>query len=722
MESSPLGEIVKALSLLQQTQHQALLDVQRENQARFEALAQRWLLLAARDSEEVLDLVVLEQFIAHLPEKTAARVQCHQPESLDEATRLAEAHLAAYSGKEGGCSPQALSLLSLSPSPHPPLSISRNPLAATHGLPSLSAQGAAAEPTRAGVKPGQVCWRCGEPRHFQDQCHHMEVGTLVRVPTSPPTSPDRAGAYRIPFGVLVKALVEDGSRTTIGKAACAALELDKLPRPSVTAPERGGAGDSSSGGGAEPDSVATPPGAHAAHNNPMAGHLGQEKTLNRLMDRFYWPGIHVDVRRWCASCRECQLVNLAAIPKAPLHPLPLIEVPFKRIGMDLVGPLDRSARGYRFVLVLVDYATQYPEAVPLRNILARTVAEALFKVISRVGIPKEILTDQGITFMSRTLHELYKLLGVKLFHTSVYHPQTNGLVEHFNQTLKNMIRKFVHEDAKNWDKWLEPLFAVREVPQASSGFSPFELLYGRKPRGILDIIKEHWEEGPPNSKNEIQYVLDLRAPATFQRLMDRILRPHCAYATAYLDDIIIYSNDWQRHVQHLRAVLRSLRRAGLTANPKKCAIGRVEVRYLGFHLGHGQVRPQIDKTAAIATCPRPKTKKEVRRFLGLAGYYHRFIPNYVDVTSPLTNLTKKGAPDPVQWMEQCQQAVTRVKAALCGGPLLHSPDFTLPFVLQTDMSDRGLGAVLSQVVEGEDRPVEKEWLSNGRSSLSAITC
>ncbi len=187
--------------------------------------------------------------------------------------------------------------------------------------------------------------------------------------------------------------------------------------------------------------------------------------------------------------------------------------------------------------------------------------------------------------------------------------------------------------------------------------------------------------------------------------MDRILRPHAAYAAAYLDDIIIYSNDWQRHMEHLQAVLRALRGAGLTANPKKCAVGRVEVRYLGFHLGHGQVRPQINKTAAVATCPRPKTKKEVRQFLGLAGYYRRFVPNYSDLTSPLTDLTKKQAPDPVQWTELCQQAFTQVKAALCGGPLLHSPDFSLPFLLQTDASDRGLGAVLAQEIEGEERPV-----------------
>ncbi len=196
----------------------------------------------------------------------------------------------------------------------------------------------------------------------------------------------------------------------------------------------------------------------AAHCNPMAGHLGQATTLNRLMARFFWPGIHENVRRWCAACRECQLVNPPASPKAPLRPLPLMQVPFERIGMDLIGPLERSARGHRFALVLVDYATRYPEAVALRNISAKSVAEALFSMISRVGIPKEILTDQGTAFMSRTIRELYGLLGIKSVRTSVYHPQTDGLVERFNRTLKTMIRKFVHEDAKNWDKWLEPPF------------------------------------------------------------------------------------------------------------------------------------------------------------------------------------------------------------------------------------------------------------------------
>nr|XP_061833255.1 uncharacterized protein LOC133617337 [Nerophis lumbriciformis] len=249
----------------------------------------------------------------------------------------------------------------------------------------------------------------------------------------------------------------------------------------------------------------------AAHFNPMADHLGYNKTLNRVMARFYWPCIRADVRRWCAACPDCQQVNSAA-SRVPLRPLPLKEVPFERIVLDLVGPFDPKTQEYNFALVLVDYATHYPEAVPLRSISAKSVAQALFQVISRVGIPKKILTDQKMSFMSDTLKELYGLLGIKSIRTSVCRPQTDSLIEQLNRTLKSIILKFVHKDKPNWHKWLDPLlFAVREVPQSSTGFSPFEMLFVRKPRGVLDLVKESWEEGPSPSKKEIQYVMDLRA-------------------------------------------------------------------------------------------------------------------------------------------------------------------------------------------------------------------
>ncbi|XP_040292346.1 zinc finger protein 420-like [Bufo bufo] len=154
-----------------------------------------------------------------------------------------------------------------------------------------------------------------------------------------------------------------------------------------------------------------------------------------------------------------------------------------------------------------DYATRYPEAIPLRHTSAKLIAKELMGMFSQVGIPKEILTDQGTPFMSKVMKELCRLLNVKHLHTSVYHPQTDGLVERFNKTLKTMLKRAVSKDGKDWDLLLPyVLFGVREVPQASTGFSPFKLLYGRHPRGLLDGTKEAWEQQPTPHKSVIEHI------------------------------------------------------------------------------------------------------------------------------------------------------------------------------------------------------------------------
>ena len=148
--------------------------------------------------------------------------------------------------------------------------------------------------------------------------------------------------------------------------------------------------------------------------------------------------------------------------------------------------------------MLVDYAIRYQEALPLRAATAKVVAKELMILFSRVGIAREVLTDQGSCFMSRVMKELLSLLQVKQLRTSVYHPKTDGLVERFNKTLKQMLKKAMDTDGKNWDQLLSHvMFAVREVPQASSRFSLFKLLYGRRPRGILDLAKEAWGASRP---------------------------------------------------------------------------------------------------------------------------------------------------------------------------------------------------------------------------------
>uniref|UniRef100_A0A9J8CRS1 Gypsy retrotransposon integrase-like protein 1 n=1 Tax=Cyprinus carpio carpio TaxID=630221 RepID=A0A9J8CRS1_CYPCA len=227
-----------------------------------------------------------------------------------------------------------------------------------------------------------------------------------------------------------------------------------------------------------------------AHSRPMAGHLGVQNTIQRIRDRFHWPGLDTEVKRFCQACPTCQRMSPRTPPPSPLISLPIIEVPFKWIGMDLVGPLPKSAQGQEHILVIVDYATRYPEAIPLWKATAKAIAQELFLLCSRVGIPAEILTDQGTPFMSRLMVDLCRLLKVKQLRTMIYHPQTDGLVERFNQTLKQMLRCVAAEDRWDWDQMLPyVLFGIREVPQTSTGFTSFELLFGRQPRGLFGCRK-----------------------------------------------------------------------------------------------------------------------------------------------------------------------------------------------------------------------------------------
>ena len=250
---------------------------------------------------------------------------------------------------------------------------------------------------------------------------------------------------------------------------------------------------------------------YMAHTMPLAGHLGTSKTRQRILQRFYWPSLSSDVKDYCASCRQCQMATNRRPPRAPMVPMPVLDEPFSRIAMDIVGPLPRSSQGNRYILVVCDYATRYPEAFALKSIDAETVADSLIQLFSRIGIPKEILTDQGSNFMSRLLSSMYERLGIQALRTSPYHPQTDGLVERFNQTLKAMLRRFVDADARNWDTLLPyMLFAYREAPQSSTGFSPNELVFGRQLRGPLDVMKEVWTDAQETeAKSVIQHLLDM---------------------------------------------------------------------------------------------------------------------------------------------------------------------------------------------------------------------
>ncbi|KAL8570939.1 hypothetical protein ACOMHN_023611 [Nucella lapillus] len=251
------------------------------------------------------------------------------------------------------------------------------------------------------------------------------------------------------------------------------------------------------------------------HESLMAGHLGISKTADRVLSSFHWPGAMADLKRYCASCDACQRsATRGAKRKAPLKQPPLIDTPFRRVAIDLIGPIAPcSGSGHRYILTMVDYATRYPEAVALKRIETEVVAEGLVEVFSRVGVPSEVLSDRGSQFTSGVMREVSRLLGVTQLYTTPYHPQSNGLVERFNGTLKGMLKKLCEERPSDWDRYIPAaLFAYREAPQESTGFSPFELLYGRTVKGPVSILKELWskEQETEEVKTTYQYVVDLR--------------------------------------------------------------------------------------------------------------------------------------------------------------------------------------------------------------------
>ena len=158
------------------------------------------------------------------------------------------------------------------------------------------------------------------------------------------------------------------------------------------------------------------------------------------------------------------------------------------------------------------------------------------------------------------------------------------------------------------------------------------------------------------------------------------------FATAYLDDLVVYSHTWEEHLRHLKEILRQLQEAGLTAKPNKCRLAMGETPYMGYIVGRGLVKPEEAKVLAVRNFPCTTSKKEVRTFWGLVGYYRKFVPDFAAVAAPLSDLTQKRN-TVFTWSSESKKAFNSLKEALCSFPVLHSPDFDRQFKSQTDASD-----------------------------------
>ena len=173
------------------------------------------------------------------------------------------------------------------------------------------------------------------------------------------------------------------------------------------------------------------------------------------------------------------------------------------------------------------------------------------------------------------------------------------------------------------------------------------------------------------------------APAHFQRIMDHVLQG-LPFARCYIDDVIIFSDSFEQHLQHVEQVLLRIREAGLKCHPSKCSFAAPAVEYLGHQITPDGVSPQEAKVTAITNIAAPGELSGLRSFLGAVGYYRKFIPSFSSIAQPLNKLLQKGV-DYV-WGKDQQGAFERLKVALVSAPILRRPDYSRPFVLHTDWS------------------------------------
>ena len=252
-----------------------------------------------------------------------------------------------------------------------------------------------------------------------------------------------------------------------------------------------------------------------AHDIPVAGHFSHRRTELKVYSKFWWPGVSGDISRYCRSCDVCQRTSARGrTRKVEMAQMPIISTPFERVAVDLVGPLKPPSKaGHRFILTLIDYATSFIEALPLKEITSISVAEALMMIFSRVGIPRELISDRGTQFTSELMGHVHKLVGIKPIFTTPYHPMMNGKLERQHAVLKSVLRKLCMDKPNDWDRYLIPtLFALREIPSETTGYSPFELLYGRQVRGPLTILHDLWSEPSLDleQRSAYEYVIQLR--------------------------------------------------------------------------------------------------------------------------------------------------------------------------------------------------------------------
>ncbi|XP_052725959.1 uncharacterized protein LOC128194409, partial [Vigna angularis] len=228
-----------------------------------------------------------------------------------------------------------------------------------------------------------------------------------------------------------------------------------------------------------------------SHGGGLMGHHGVEKTLNILKSKFYWPHMRIDVQRHCSKCIACLQAKSKIMPHGLYTPLPIANTPWEDISMDFVLGLPRTQRGYDSIFVIVDRFSKMAHFIPCHKVDdASYISKLFFKEIVRLhGLPKTIVSDRDVKFLSHFWKTLWEKLGTKLLFSTTCHPQTDGQTEVVNRSLSTLLRVILRGNNKSWDEHLPHIeFAYNRVVHKTTNLSPFEVVYGFNPITPLDLL------------------------------------------------------------------------------------------------------------------------------------------------------------------------------------------------------------------------------------------
>nr|XP_034313228.1 uncharacterized protein LOC117684589 [Crassostrea gigas]XP_034313229.1 uncharacterized protein LOC117684589 [Crassostrea gigas] len=495
-----------------------------------------------------------------------------------------------------------------------------------------------------------------------------------------------------------------------------------------------------------------------AHETLMDGHLGSKKTTDRVVSEFYWPGIQSDIRRFCRSCDVCQ----RTIPKEKVPAVPLGHMDYK---IDMGGKLktfhanllkkyvERDTLNCGVLstcaISLIDFSDLHDDEQQdsiLMPPVTQTETAKDIKFADRLT-PDQLETAKSLcdsfSDVFTDIPGMTNLVEHKIVVTSSEpvrvkpYPIPFSTEKTITEEVQKMLQLNVIEPSSS--PYSAPVVIARkkdgtnrfcidyrrlncatvfDAEPMPSPESIFSKMTGKKFVSKIDLSKGYWqvpmadESKPLTAFSTPSGLYQFRtmpfglvnAPATFSRMMRKLLQGMNGVEN-FIDDVIVFTDTFEEHLHILKTVFERLRDAGLAARPTKCFIGFDKIDCLGHMVGNKCLEPEQDKIDAVRNAPIPQTKKQVRAFLGLAGFYRKFIPNFSAIAIPLSDLTKKGQPNKVIWTESQQRAFDTLKHMLSERPILKLPEFNETFILRTDAADDGIGAVLLQMEDDEKLPV-----------------